>query len=61
MANNYPCVRGSSHWVVFVLWFTKYTLSVESTLLSGKQIYKLSRFKKSNKKSVKIIKTCSKP
>lgn len=31
----HPWVRGSSHCVVLVLWFTKYTLSLESTRLSG--------------------------
>lgn len=34
LIHTYPWVRGSSHCVVFVLWFTKYTLSFESTLLS---------------------------
>lgn len=31
----HPWVLGSSHCVVLVLWLTKYTLSLESTRLSG--------------------------
>ena len=32
---TYPCVRGSSHWVVLFLWFTKYTRPFASALFSG--------------------------
>ena len=32
---THPCVRGSSHCVVLVLWLTKYTRSLESTRLSA--------------------------